>query len=78
MTAWSALVVQVRECLIMLMEYSVSGFWAFSGELSELGEELSKARGIWSFVIRIFHNNTSANNGKQFSFFMIIVETVNK
>lgn len=37
-----------------LMEYSVSGFWAFSGEVSELGWELSKVRVIQRLVIGHF------------------------
>lgn len=53
-----------RVYLKLFMEYFVSGFWAFSGDLSELGElgwKLSKDRGIWSSVIAIFYISTHYN-----------------
>lgn len=48
-----------QKYIMIGMEYFVSGFWVFSGELSESGQESLKGRVIWSFVGRIFHNNVS-------------------
>lgn len=59
--SWLGLVIQIRKCLVIFMGYFISGFWAFSGELNELGQDSSKDRGIWSFVIGLFHNNISTS-----------------
>lgn len=64
---------------MMLMECSVSGFWAFSGEVSELGGEMSMVRRFWRFGIRVFHNNISTSYDiNKFSFFMMMEEAINK
>lgn len=64
---------------MMLMECSVSGFWAFSGEVNELGGEPSMVRRFWRFGIRVFHNNISTSYDiNKFSFFMMMEEAINK